>query len=739
MASYCFRDWETQSNADLTVVGSLAYVLDESTRPLLLSWAIDDGPVKLWCPSLDGELVPEVLAYVKSRMTAYGASPVELHHFFAKPGHYAVGWNEGFDRQVHQQIATPDYGFPRIDIEQTLDAMAQASASNLPGKLDWAGRMLGLGTKTIGGSAIMKRFADRHLELPGSPADIVVMTEKLGSRDKVVAEAILLWTTYLDYSVQDTVLLRDVWQCTRPLDAEEWREYWAFERINDKGMMVDLDVCRGAVEYREEEGEYVEAECARLTDGAILKPTLTQQINQWLYAQLPEDLGSLMVKERDENGAVVKLTAAKPVLTRLLEDINDSDTPPPDNVVEFIELLQFGRSSSAVKFQKILNQAVDDRLCNSYVFNGAGQTGRGSSRGVQIHNLPRDVVPNELDVLDMVVARVPIGELRALPLTKADLKKSNRPPTSVNALLARLIRPTFIAPEGKVLVWGDWAAIEARVTPWLANTRGAEEAVLIPFRESDADENKPDIYILNAADIFSVDAQDLWARYKADDPQAYAMRQAGKVAVLALGFLGGVGALRAMARGYGMRLSNEEAQKIVDGWRDRNRWARKFGDKCEEAAFHAMNAPLAVFEAGRLRYQFLPDLMGGSLACFLPDLRPLLYPMAEIKKIERFGKERDTITYLNGMGRRSLWNGLQVENGTQGLAASILRGTLVRLEEEEPDTIIGHTHDEVIGEVDATMASGFAERLESVMVRGFDWTEGLPLAAEVKTDWYYHK
>jgi hypothetical protein len=85
----------------------------------------------------------------------------------------------------------------------------------------------------------------------------------------------------------------------------------------------------------------------------------------------------------------------------------------------------------------------------------------------------------------MVAARVPIEELRKLPLTKDDIKKNDRGPTSVNALLARVIRPTFYAPEGKLMVWGDWAAIEARVTPWLAASRDAEEAVLTPFRNGE--------------------------------------------------------------------------------------------------------------------------------------------------------------------------------------------------------------------------------------------------------------
>jgi hypothetical protein len=983
--AFLFMDWETQSNLDLTVTGTLRYVLDPSTRVLLKSYAIDDEPVKLWCPDFGPELVPEVWAFVKGRMDAYGPPPAEIMTFFDTPGNYAVASNMGFDRQVWQQVATPENGFPQIEIEQTLCSQAQAQASNLSGSLDMAGRALGLGNKTVGGKAIMKRFADRRQPLPGSPADIErLMTEKGWSRAQALKISIEGWDLYLTYGVQDTELMRDVWKTTRQLDASEWQEYWVSERINDRGMLADLDVCRGAAKYHEEEAAYVVEQIKEITEGQIAGPTFTAQINEWVYDRLPDDLAEFMVKKRDEEGYVTNLTGDKSVMTRLLEEIQTSDTPPDDKVIDLIEVLQFGRSSSALKFQKILNQEVDGRLGGSYVFNGAGQTGRfcvardtlidtpagskpivdlqigdkvithlgrpqpvvaviykgreqmyrltasngatitataahrlmtesgwkrldecfdisatgpcapragctpvshpyvhdcgdrgavshhatdsernhsyggarrgagayprseslaaengrsqpdvreedrgradfaersrggvererlhvrapvdrgegtgagepastprgapyrrgqveqppgqsgdsdearapvsaqaavwslvpvgegevwdisvagdasysaqglishNSSRGVQVHNLPRAFLDNELDVLDMIAAGMPIEKLREIG--------------PVSSVLSKLIRPTFIAPPGKLLVWGDWSAIEARVNPWLADSREAEQAVLTPFRESDADKSMPDVYILNAASIFNTPSDVIWERYKNGDAEAKGMRQAGKVAVLALGFLGSVGALKAMARGYGMRLTNEEAKVIVDGWRDRNKWARRFGDKCEAAAFAAMRHPMSVHPAGKLKYQYAPDLMGGTLVCFLPDMRPIVYPMAKIVRVEKFGKMTDAISYLNGMGRRNLWNGLQVENGTQATAASILRQTLVRLEAEDKDAeTVLHTHDEVGGEVDETKAGAFAERLMSTMVRGWDWTEGLPLAAEVSTSWFYTK
>lgn len=353
--AYCFMDWETRSALDLTIVGGARYAKHPSTLPLLLSWAIDDGPVKLWVPDLSAELPAKVWKFVKGYVDAVGTFPPELHAFTKSAGSYWVAWNMAFDRQIAQHCATPRFGFPDMPTHKTLDAMAQAAASNLPGRLDMAGRVLGLGSKTVGGKGIMKKFADAAIPMPDKVDD---------------------WKTYLDYSRQDTVLMRDIWRVTRPLDGSEWQEYWVSEAINDRGLLADLDVCRGALKYRSEDEAYNRDEIKRLSHNEVPAVTMTSRINKWIYPRLSHELQEFVVKERNDAGEPVKYTLSKDVIGRLLEEIGLSDTPPEDEVVEVLELLQFGRSSSAVKFEKILNQADDGRLKGSYVFNGAGQTGR---------------------------------------------------------------------------------------------------------------------------------------------------------------------------------------------------------------------------------------------------------------------------------------------------------------------------------------------------------------------------
>ena len=708
MADILFFDWESRG-PDLTIVGGLNYALDERTRILLLTYCFDSGITRKWVPDLSDLLPPDTWEMVKGMVDSHSEVPPEIKEH-VEAGGLVCAWYAAFDRTMWQQVATPELGFPKLHMEQTLDAMAQAAASNLPGGLEFAGRALGMGGKTTGGKGVMLLFADCEKQLP-------------------TAET--LWREYIDYGARDTGLMRDIWYATRPLTFEEWKQYWAAERINDRGIGIDEDVCRGAIKYREEEKKHIAEECSRLTDGAIIRPTLTKAINQWVFDRLPDDLQERMIKKRDEDDNPISLTLAKDRLALLLEDIKQHEAPPDDNVLEFLELLQHGRSSSAVKFGKMLHQSVDGRLCGSYIFNGAGQTGRFSSRGVQIHNLPRDKLDNETELLEMVADEAPIEKIRAHG--------------SVNHVLSRLIRPTFVAEEGNTFVWGDWSAIEARVLPWLAGSRKAREAVLVPF------ENGDDVYVINAAKIFNREYTRMMElilaakEYKkkgqklpADVMEALAQRQAGKVAVLALGFGGSVGAYRAMARGYGMRVTNEDAKRIVDGWRDANKWAKRFWYGTLDAAKNAIKNPGVYYASGRLRYVFNSALMGGTLLCFMPDGRPLAYPKARIKTEEnKFGKLTEVIYYLNKMSYQSLWYGILVENPVQGYAASLLRDLLVRL--DDSGYTVFHTHDEGGLEVPIRETNFWVDKLGRMMEEGPAHAAGLPLEAEVTTDNWYHK
>jgi DNA polymerase len=321
--------------------------------------------------------------------------------------------------------------------------------------------------------------------------------------------------------------------------------------------------------------------------------------------------------------------------------------------------------------------------------------------------------------------------------------------------LSQMIRPAIAAPKGKTLVWGDWAAIEARVLPWLADTAGSRELLDI-FYGSDADPSLPDIYIREAAGIDGVDMTELWARHQAGDVAANESRQGGKVAVLSLGFGGGKGALQAMAANYGMSLTDAEAERIVQRWRSNNRWARGFWDNLWEAFQNALESPGSVFGAGRVALTYDPGYMR-TMFMTLPDGRPLAYPGVKWAKREVENDRGETETkegfiYRRGDEVRGLWYGTLAENCTQAVAGSRLREALEVLSpaptldtrgaevwQPTPGHVIGHTHDEIVTECFEEHVESTGQWLGEEMLRIPEWMEGCPMAAELSTNWYYTK
>lgn len=334
---------------------------------------------------------------------------------------------------------------------------------------------------------------------------------------------------------------------------------------------------------------------------------------------------------------------------------------------------------------------------------------------------------------------------------------------AIGKTLSMLVRPAFIAPKGKTLVWGDWAAIEARVLPWLAASPDAERLLDI-FRDSDHDKTKPDIYMRTACALINEDAQYWWDCYRglhgdALQIKAAELRQSqGKVPVLSLGFGGGLGALQAMAIAYGVFLDDVRGQWVVDTWRATNPWARQFWGRHDRdgssglwgAANRALENPGDAFPAGRVAYVYDASYLGGTLFCALPDGRLLSYP--DIRWRTRSVKDKKTgdqkevtaLWFKKGYGWSALWYGKLAENVTQAVAGSILRETLVKLDLDPLPGVelIAHTHDEVVTEAvdDKRTVKAARDELHKVMGEWRpDWRADLPLVAEVTDHWFYSK
>jgi DNA polymerase len=205
----------------------------------------------------------------------------------------------------------------------------------------------------------------------------------------------------------------------------------------------------------------------------------------------------------------------------------------------------------------------------------------------------------------------------------------------------------------------------------------------------------------------------------------------GKVATLALGYQGGVGAFQNMAKIYGLKMSDTEAKVIVDKWRGANHWALTFWKQCDRASKEAVRNPGTIYPAGRLRYWATKD----TLVCDLPGGHTIQYPLAKLEqeKDPKFGS-REVIGYAKASltpaadaeewPRHTLYSGILAENSCQAVAANILKASL-----RELDDVVAHVHDEIVLEVPEDEADEAAEDLQIVMETPPDWAEGLPLKA----------
>jgi DNA polymerase len=271
----------------------------------------------------------------------------------------------------------------------------------------------------------------------------------------------------------------------------------------------------------------------------------------------------------------------------------------------------------------------------------------------------------------------------------------------VTDVLKGMLRPALIPAKGKHLVVADWAAIEARVNPWLS---GKGDAKLALFASGE------DVYKVNAAATFGVPVSAVTKD----------QRQIGKVQELACGFAGGVGAFAAMGRVYGITLPESDARRMVDGWRRANPWSVPYWQDLESAYTRAMRNKGKEFGAGRVTYMF----DGQHLWYALPSGRVLCYPYARL--------ESEGITYAKAAWkpaadatewpRARLWKGLACENITQAVANDLLRHSMRQL-----DDVVLHVHDEIVLET----ATPDPDALRSIMCTPPDWAKGLPLDAEV--------
>lgn len=386
-ADYCFIDTETKAlrrtagtiDADVGECGARRY--SRNAKVIMVQYAIGNSPQR----TLAFKDFDPTRTFIWSR----SLMPDDLLDFYerAQRGEaWFVAWNSLFDRLMLSTIPNCE-----IRVDMMIDAMAQAAASNLPGKLEGASRAIGRHGKQQDGKALIKLFTGPYWE--GDPEAATPQTHPTE------------WERFCTYGGQDIDELRAVFQATRPLPRREWEEFWVSERINDRGMMADLDFCERAAAIAVLNARVLNARITQLTGGAITKVTQRERIANWLYdhCKLSEARDTL-VKTWVEDDEVTgderelvpgKLSVAEDKLKAYVNYFEHLDetvglTDDEYELLQIAEARMTGASATPAKFQKVLDRVdIDDRLKDQFRFNGAGQTGRFSSQDVQLHNLIR--------------------------------------------------------------------------------------------------------------------------------------------------------------------------------------------------------------------------------------------------------------------------------------------------------------------------------------------------------------
>lgn len=704
-------DWETRGTLDLKEVGAHKYARHQDTHVLigayLIRWSdepFDPSQVRVW-RTWEGEPIPD-----------------DLYDALVDPTVIVEAWNAQFERLIAAEM------FRRWSLEDDIDedyaavqlvsrwhcTAARARACGLSGKLEIAARFLHVPMqKDMAGARLMKRWTKPLAD--GSWAD---EPEEYGR--------------FVAYCVQDVRTEGSIGLVLRDLTETEWVDYAVNEKKNDRGIPVDVVLARAAQHYARDEDIAIRAELKSLTGGVIETPKQHKRLKDWIIPRVNDYVRELLTttnKKGEETYTLDKAARAS-----ILED-EDVRASVSDDVITVLELVDDAGRSSVAKFKAIEEREIDGRIYGCYILNGAGQTGRYSATGFQPHNLPvREKIANVEETIALIVNRAPVEAITAC---------SGK---NILTTLACLLRPVVCVAGARGggtnrprrLRWADYSSVEARALPWLANDPLADDLLATFARGGD-------VYIRTAAEIFGLDPEELLRAYKGGDKDAYEKRQTGKVAILALGFGGGVNALKKMARLYNIELSDQLADVIVKMWRRSNVWAPRFWKALHRAACNAVAHPGTVYEAGRVSYL----MSGTTLWCLLPCGRILCYPEARIRIVEgRYGPERvlsaakgnwhPKAGSVDGWPRHTLWHGILAENVTQAICASLLRASQ-RLLDEWGWPAVMDTHDEDLIEVEEDEEEEAARALEAAMLHDHGWNRGLPLAVETTGGMVYGK
>jgi DNA polymerase len=663
-------DFETCSAADLKVVGTDVYAKHWTTDVVCMAYAFEDGPIEIWHRELPS---PTKL------LAAINAGENVLDH------------NAHFELLIWQHVMVRKYGWPELKPEQTSCTMIMAYAMSLPGALENAAIAVGLDhQKDMKGSRVMLQLSQPRTLEPLTWYKKEEFPEKYEQTYK--------------YCMQDVEVERELAKRLMPISKAD-RKCWLTDyRINRRGVRVDLDAVKKALEVVAFEKEALNARMREITGNTVAVCSETGQFRKWI----------------NDQGVFTESVAKDALLALLKKDI-------PPQVREAIVLRQEAGKTSVAKLDQMLARAdpEDHRVRGLYQFWGAN-TRRFAGRGVQIHNLPRprkdvtqDMIEDVFRALKKYSAKDAWGYINACYGAPLEM-------------ISDCLRGFFIPTPGKKFVGADLASIEARALPWLAG----EEWKLQLFRDGG------DPYIVTAASIYNVDV----AQVTKKDPR----RQVGKVGELSFGYQGGKGAFQMMAKNYDVFVSDDDAERFKKAWRAKHPAIVNYWHAVENAAKCAIMNPAKAFKAGAPGREVVYKMSGTFLLCKLPSNGVLTYPYPKIENLPTKWKDddgnvvyKDTITYrawdsvIKKFERVSTYGGSLVENITQSLCTYFLTDGIEAMEEAGIPVAI-HVHDEGVGEVDLDDMNA-VNLVGEIWRRVPAWAKDFPMGAEPWEGMRYQK
>lgn len=665
----CTVDFETRSFLSVKDVGAWRYAEDWTTEILCMAWKIGNGETGLWIPGLD--FPPEVLAHIEA------GGMFEAH-------------NVQFERAIWLFILRPKFGIPVP--KRWKDTLAVCAYRGIPLGLDDVGKALDLDIKKgERGKYLLNTLSKPKWGTKNNP-------------DRIYREDWDLMDELYDYCIRDVDSEHNLSDTVGDLPTPEFRLWALDQKINQRGVRLDMDAVEIALDTTEKIAGTLNAELRGITQGAVQKATQRDKMLAWFRENGLPELGDLK-KE------TVEYWTLKDKHGEYIQKGNI-----PDHALRAMVIRSQLAKASTRKLEKMRDcVGRDGRVRGLLQYHGAG-TGRWAGRLVQPQNFPRATVTNRksddgkkswLD-MELLIEQIKSGTLD---------KHFDKPMEAV----ASSLRGMFIADPGKVYHVCDFSAIEARVTFWVANC----QVGLDVFHKSDRKESE-DIYCVTASDLVGFEVK------KSEHGHE---RQLGKITVLGCGYQMGWEKLQYQAeKDYGVVLEEHEARGMVDLYRTKYQEVKWLWYGLNDAAIDTVKTGKP-HSYNNIVYELVTDKAGRWLACLLPNGRRIWYyePFV-IKAPVPWGGMKDSLCYHGRDNKKGgswgvvrTYGGMLTENVVQAIARDLMAEAMIRVEIAGYKIVLT-VHDEIISEDEEDFGS--QEEFERIMAEVPIWCPDCPMAVE---------